>query len=72
VILQFEDVVKVARTAEEFVSRCERAAKLPNVVAIRRGLKLAKANTWESIVGQLEAHVVDVLNNRRSMATDAA
>jgi glycosyltransferase involved in cell wall biosynthesis len=72
VIVQFEDVVKVARTREEFVLRCERAAKLPNVVAIRRGLKLAKANTWESIVTQLEAHVVDILNNRRSMATDAA
>ena len=72
VILQFEDVVKVARTPEEFVSRCDRAAKLPNVVALRRGLKLAKANTWESIVSQLEAHVADVLNNRRSMATDAA
>jgi len=72
VILQFEDVVKVARTREEFVLRCERAAKLPNVVAIRRGLKLAKANTWESIVSQLEGHVLDVLNNRRSMATDAA
>lgn len=72
VVLQFEDVVKVARTRKDFVSRCERAAKLPNVVAIRRGLKLAKANTWESIVSQLEAHVADVLNTRRSMATDAA
>lgn len=72
VIVQFEDVVKVARTRDEFVSRCARAAKQPNPVAIRRGLKLAKANTWESIVSQLEAHVMDVLNNRRSMATDAA
>jgi glycosyltransferase involved in cell wall biosynthesis len=72
VIVQFEDVVKVARTREEFVWRCERAAKHPNVVALRRGLKLAKANTWESIVSQLEGHVADVLNNRRSMATDAA
>jgi glycosyltransferase involved in cell wall biosynthesis len=72
VIVQFEDVVKVARTREEFLLRCARAAKQPNPLAIRRGLKLAKANTWESIVSQLEAHVVDVLNNRRSMATDAA
>jgi glycosyltransferase involved in cell wall biosynthesis len=72
VVLQFEDVVKVARTREDFVTRCERAAQLPNVVAIRRGLKLAKANTWESIVSQLEAHVMSVLANRRSMATDAA
>ena len=72
VILQFEDVVKVARTREDFLLRCERAAKIPNVVAIRRGLKLARANTWESIVGQLELQVSDVLNSRRSMASDAA
>jgi glycosyltransferase involved in cell wall biosynthesis len=72
VILQFEDVVKVARTREDFVWRCERAANVPNVVAIRRGLKLAKANTWGSIVSQLESQVTDVLNNRRSMASDAA
>jgi glycosyltransferase involved in cell wall biosynthesis len=72
VVLQFEDVVKVARTPEDFAARCARAALLPNVVALRRGLKLAQANTWESIVSQLEAHVVDVLDNRRSMASDAA
>ena len=72
VIVQFEDVVKVARTPEDFVFRCARSARIPNVVAIRRGLKLAKANTWESIVSQLESHVADVLANRRSMATDAA
>jgi glycosyltransferase involved in cell wall biosynthesis len=72
VILQFEDVVKIARTHEDFVFRCERAAAGPNPLAIRRGLKRAKANSWESIVSQLEAHVADALNNRRSMASDAA
>jgi glycosyltransferase involved in cell wall biosynthesis len=72
VILQFEDVVKIARTHEDFVSHCERAAAAPNRAAIRRGLKLAKANSWESIVSQLEAHVTDALSNRRSMASDAA
>ena len=72
VILQFEDVVKVARTHEDFVARCERAAARPNPLAVRRGLKLAKANSWESIVSQLEGHVLDILNNRRSMASDAA
>jgi glycosyltransferase involved in cell wall biosynthesis len=72
VVLQFEDVVTIARTHEDFVSRCERAAGGPNPIAIRRGLKRAKANSWESIVSQLEAHVANVLNNRRSMASDAA
>jgi glycosyltransferase involved in cell wall biosynthesis len=72
VILQFEDIVKVARTHEEFVAGCERAGARPNSPAIRRGLERAKENSWESIVSQLEAHVVNVLNNRRSMASDAA
>ena len=35
VIVQFEDVVKVARTREEFVVRCERSRETPNVVAVR-------------------------------------
>ena len=72
VILQFEDVVKIARTHEDFVFRCQRAAAQPNPLALRRGLKLAKANTWESIVSQLEAHVADVLDNHRSVASNAA
>lgn len=72
VILQFDDVVKIALTHEDFVSRCERAAAGPSPLALRRGLKRAKANSWESIVSQLEAHVGAALNNRRSMASDAA
>jgi glycosyltransferase involved in cell wall biosynthesis len=72
VVLQFNDVVNIARTHEDFVSRCERAATRPNPVAIRRGLERAKANSWESIVSQLEAHVANALNNRRSIASDAA
>jgi glycosyltransferase involved in cell wall biosynthesis len=72
VILQFEDVVKIARTRKDFVSHCEQAAAGPNQAAIRRGLKLAKANSWESIVSQLEAHVTNALRNRRSRASHAA
>ena len=72
VILQFEDVVKIARTREEFVAQCRRSAECPNRVGIRRGLKLAAANSWDSIVTQLEAHVLDVLASRRSIAIDAA
>jgi glycosyltransferase involved in cell wall biosynthesis len=72
VVLQFQDVVKIARTHDDFVFRCEREAAEPNQRAIGRGLKLAKVNSWESIVSQLEAHVTGALNNRRSMASDAA
>jgi glycosyltransferase involved in cell wall biosynthesis len=72
VVLQFEDVVEIAYTHEDFVAHCEQTAAASNPLAIRRGLELAKANSWESIVRQLEAHVADALSNRRSIASDAA
>ncbi|HMG06608.1 MAG TPA: glycosyltransferase [Chthoniobacterales bacterium] len=72
VILQFEDVVKIGRSHEEFVAKCRRAAERPNVLGIRRGLKLAVNNSWDSVVSQLEAHVLHVLRSRRSIAVDAA
>jgi glycosyltransferase involved in cell wall biosynthesis len=72
VVRQFEDVVTVAATADEFVAACGRAAKKPNRVGVRRGLKLAARNSWESIVEKLEGHVLEIINSSRSIATDAA
>ncbi len=72
VIRQFEDVVKVVATPDEFVAACLRAAECPNRVGVRRGLKLAARNSWESIVEKLEAHVLEIINRSRSIATDAA
>jgi glycosyltransferase involved in cell wall biosynthesis len=72
VVRQFEDVVKVAATADEFVAACRRAAECPNRVGVRRGLKLASWNSWESIVEKLEGHVLAIINSGRSIATDAA
>ncbi|MEY2547570.1 MAG: hypothetical protein QOD64_152 [Verrucomicrobiota bacterium] len=72
VVRQFEDVVKVVATADEFVAACRRAAECPNRVGVRRGLKLASWNSWESIVEKLEGHVLAIINSGRSIATDAA
>jgi glycosyltransferase involved in cell wall biosynthesis len=72
VVRQFEDVVKVVATPDAFVAACHRAAECPNRVGVRRGLKLAARNSWESIVEKLEAHVLDIINSERSIATDAA
>ena len=72
VVRQFEDVVKVAATAGEFVGACRRAAECPNRIGVRRGLKVASWNSWESIVEKLEAHVLQIINRGRSIATDAA
>jgi glycosyltransferase involved in cell wall biosynthesis len=72
VIRQFKDVVKVAATADEFVAACRHAAEHPDRVGIRHGLKMASSNSWESIVEKLEAHVLQIINRSRSIATDAA
>ena len=72
VVRQFEDIVKIAGTAEGFVAACRRAAECPNRVGVRRGLKVASWNSWESIVQKLEAHVLEIINRSRSLATDAA
>jgi hypothetical protein len=72
VVRQFEDIVKIAGTAGEFVAACRRAAACPNRVGVRRGLKVASWNSWESIVEKLEAHVLEIINRSRSLATDAA
>lgn len=72
VLRQFEDVVRIAGTAEEFVAACLRATECPNRVGVRRGLKVASRNSWESIVEKLEAHVLEIINRGRSIAIDAA
>jgi glycosyltransferase involved in cell wall biosynthesis len=72
VVRQFEDVVEVAATADEFVTACRRAAESPNRLGVRRGLKLASRNSWDSIVQKLETHVLEIINSGRSIATDAA
>lgn len=72
VVRQFDDVVKVVATADEFARACYRAAERPNQVRVRRGLKLAARNSWEAIVEKLEAHVLEIINRERSIATDAA
>jgi glycosyltransferase involved in cell wall biosynthesis len=72
VVLQFSEVVKVGRTLKEFVEMCRRATESPDPVAVRHGLKLAGENSCDSIVRQLDGHVLDVVNRKRSVATDAA
>jgi glycosyltransferase involved in cell wall biosynthesis len=72
VVRQFEDVVKVVGTADQFVAACRRAAECPNRVGVRRGLKLAARNSWESVVEKLEAQVFEIINSERLIATDAA
>jgi hypothetical protein len=53
---------------------CRESAEHPDATAVRRGRKVVAANSWDSIVRRLEAHVLDVLAGKqsRSVASDAA
>ncbi len=72
VVLQFDHVVTIAASSNEFVASCERAIAERDERKIKTGLKLARQNSWESIVAQLEKHVHDVLATKRTVATSAA
>jgi len=72
VVAQFSKVVKIARSHEEFITLCEQAVSQPDQAAIRRGLALARRNSWESIVRKLEGHIAEVLEAKKGLATTAA
>ena len=61
VVLQFNDVVKVASSGDDFISLCAEQARKPDAAAVKRGLALAKRNSWESIVAAMEGHIEDAL-----------
>jgi glycosyltransferase involved in cell wall biosynthesis len=64
VAAQFGHVVQIAGSHEEFVLACERAIASPNREQVEAGLILAKSNSWERTVQQIEAHIRCVLAGR--------
>ncbi len=71
VVLQFDHVVDIASSRDEFVLACEKAIDERDQRRINLGLKLARQNSWESIVAQLEKHVHDVLRTQETTATSS-
>ena len=61
VISNFGEVVKIARSHEEFLQLCRDAAENPDAALIEHGLQMAQQNSWESIVAKLEGHIHDAL-----------
>lgn len=57
VVRNFGEVVKIAHSHAEFISLCQEALAKPDTAAIESGLKMAAANSWDSIVSQLENHI---------------
>jgi len=72
VVMQFSDVIAIARDHGRFAELCCAAAERPDAAAIERGLKLVGQNSWESIVRRLEQHVDDALASKRRVDSNAA
>jgi len=72
VALQFDDIVTIASSTDEFVSHCQLRVQAADLNKVKLGLKRARQNSWESIVTQLEKHVEDVLRAKRPVAITAA
>ncbi len=72
VVRQFSDVVILANDHDRFIGECRRSARHPDRTRINRGLALAKRNSWEAIVRQLEQHIDDVLASKRLLSINAA
>jgi glycosyltransferase involved in cell wall biosynthesis len=64
VVTNFGSVVQLAATHEQFIQCCREQVAQPDGDAIERGLRLARANTWEAIVARLEGHIADFLVDR--------
>jgi glycosyltransferase involved in cell wall biosynthesis len=54
VVRSFSEVVRVASSPDEFVAAVRDALESPDESRIRRGLALAEASTWDSIVVSME------------------
>jgi glycosyltransferase involved in cell wall biosynthesis len=61
VVSNFGSVVNVAQTHDSFIALCRAVAANPDRGKIERGLEMAAANTWDSIVRELESHIRAVL-----------
>lgn len=68
VISNFSSVVQVANSRPEFLDLCLEAAEAPDLEAIERGLQMAAANSWDSIVARLEGHLEEALAGKMQKA----
>ena len=73
VVLQFSKVVDVAASHDDFIALCRGVLHKPDPERLRRGIELARKNSWEAIVQKLEWHIDEALGARKEQAEgDAA
>lgn len=71
VVRQWSDIVRLARTAEEFVLAAEEAMKAgPNDDRILRGTELAKKSSWESTVASMQSLIQKAITRDDRISAD--
>ena len=68
VVRNFGSVVKIGKTHDEFIRLCQELSRARDEEAIERGLEMASANSWESIVQKLEDHMADAIKQKAAVA----
>jgi UDP-galactopyranose mutase len=66
VVRNFGSVVRIAQSHEEFIQRCRDCLTAPNAKLIKAGREMARKNSWESIVAQIEQHIEAALDKQKS------
>jgi beta-glucosidase/6-phospho-beta-glucosidase/beta-galactosidase len=69
VVRQWPEIVRIARTAEEFIAAAENAMKAgPQDERIKRGIELATRSSWEATVAAMQRLIGEAIgrNNRPS------
>jgi len=64
VVSNFGSVVRIARTADEFIQHCREAITNSDPEKIEGGLCMAASNSWDSIVEKLETHINEAMASR--------
>ncbi len=69
VIHNFAPVVSVARNADEFVAQVARLAAKPDQARIAAGLQMARGATWDAVVDDMAAIMIDAVFGDSSART---
>lgn len=71
--MNFGTVARIAHDHDAFVELCIRETDSPSVARIKRGLKLARENTWEANIARMKIHIRSVLaaSTRNAYSADA-
>lgn len=64
VVSNFGSVAHIANGREAFLAACDHALRQQDDERLERGLQMARAQTWDQIVDQLEAHVLAAVTSR--------